>query len=63
MSFERGVRSVVGSSLWNRLCRRPRLVATLLLLVLLVAVQGGAVADPGHAPVDTQENEMGSIGP
>lgn len=63
MSLGRDVRSVFGSSLWNRLCRHPRLVATLLLLVALVALQGGAVAGPGHAPVGTNENEMGSIGP
>lgn len=64
MSLERSVRSVLGSGLCNRLCRRPRLVATLLLLVTLIALQGGAVANPGHGlGPGTQENEMGSIGP
>lgn len=63
MSLGRDVRSVFGSGLWNRLCRHPQLVVTLLLLVTLIALQGGAVADPGHVPVGTNENEMGSIGP
>lgn len=64
MSLGHDVRSMLGSSVVNRLCRRPRLVATLLLLVTLVALQGGAAADAGHAlDVGTQENEMGSIGP
>lgn len=56
MTCLRGIRSMLGSSLVNRLCRRPRLVATLLLLVVLVAMQGGAVAEGGDLVFGTQED-------
>lgn len=61
MACLRSVRSLVGSSFVNRLCRRPRLVATLLLLVVLVAMQGGAVAGSGESVVGT--NEVGTTNP
>jgi hypothetical protein len=63
MACLRSVRSLVGSSFVNRLCRRPRLVATLLLLVMLVAMQGGAVAEGGDLGVGTNENGYGNPGP
>jgi hypothetical protein len=38
-------------------------VATLLLLVMLVAMQGGAVAEGGDLGVGTNENGYGNPGP
>lgn len=63
MTCLRGIRSMLGSSLVNRLCRRPRLVATLLLLVVLVAMQGGAVAESGGFVIGTEENTSLNPGP
>lgn len=65
MLFARGVRSILGSSIVNRLFSRPRLVATLLFLVLLVAMQGGAVADGGNLSdgYTVGTNELGATNP
>lgn len=63
MAFPGGIRSMLGSSVANRLCRRPRLVATLLLLVVLVAVQGGAVAESGDLIFETNDNGTLDPGP
>lgn len=62
MTFELDVRSVLGSSLLNRVASRPRLLASLAFLLLLLAVQGGAAGEAA-VEVGTQDNEMGTVGP
>lgn len=47
MPVWRAIRAVVGSRIVGWMAQRPRLVATLVLMVCLIALQGGAVALEG----------------
>ena len=70
MVFTRNVSKLLGSSLANRVFSRPRLVAMLVFLVLLIALQGSAlgVAEASsdaasEVAADASDNDMGYVGP
>lgn len=50
MSVHNTVRRIGTTSVGEWLLARPRFVLTVLTLVAFVAVQGGALAEPGAAP-------------
>lgn len=59
-------RRIGSSKIGATLARRPRLTMTLLLLVVLIAMQGGAVAETGdtlYDGVSTQDGKTTDTGP
>jgi hypothetical protein len=63
MSRSERVRSVLSSRITGFLLARPRLTITLVMLVALVALQGGAVAGGGETTVGTMDDNMANPGP
>lgn len=68
MTFGIG-RRIASSRIGTKLARHPRITLTLLMLVVLVAAQGGAVAGDGSTDfggdwgVSTQDNTTVNSGP